>query len=286
MDDLHELCIIALENASYTHDKLCGLGLKRTKINRFGDITLRAGWDCEEAIIKTFRDAKIPVRIISEEHGIVDLHSSPRYLAILGGLDNSKVYEKAPGKGRYATILGVFSNLNPRYADYLFQGSIEHVANRLYFALPGQGSVVKHGRDIEPIHCSSERALSCRTNIYMSSGSFFSQGTAPPNILDFTCTNLGSAAVHYIDLARGKADLVIEGTRKGNITIATSFGLVQEAGGVCMTLDVPDLGQLPYLGFGQSADEAVLLISAATRPLAEETCDYLLNYGGFRSKIR
>jgi fructose-1,6-bisphosphatase/inositol monophosphatase family enzyme len=41
-----------------------------------------------------------------------------------------------------------------------------------------------------------------------------------------------SSAVHYIDLANGQADAVLECTRKGNLEIGISYGLVKEAGGV------------------------------------------------------
>ena len=84
----------------------------------------------------------------------------------------------------------------------------------------------------------------------------------------YTFLHSDSSAIHYVDLANEKADLVLECTRKGNLEIAVAFGLVTEAGGVIVTKDGISIEKKKYLVLGQ--DKYIPIISASTMELAKE----------------
>ncbi|MBX4210746.1 hypothetical protein KW783_02115, partial [Candidatus Parcubacteria bacterium] len=71
------------------------------------------------------REQNIPIRVIAEEHGVVDITANPRYLGILDGLDGSSVYKKARGTGRYGTMFGIFDTTDPTYQYYVASGIME-----------------------------------------------------------------------------------------------------------------------------------------------------------------
>ena len=126
--ELSKIALMALSNAKKAHDELGEKGLQKTQHNAFGDLALVCDWACEEAVIETLRREKVPIRIISEEHGKINLVRHPQLLGILDGIDGTSGpggYKEARGTGRYATMLGIFRLLEPTYQDFVFNGSIE-----------------------------------------------------------------------------------------------------------------------------------------------------------------
>jgi fructose-1,6-bisphosphatase/inositol monophosphatase family enzyme len=270
---IEELGIIALQKAFDVHEKLGDKGLKPVQKNSHGDTSLVGDIECEKVVIDTFREEKIPIRIISEEHGQVDITENPKYLAVLDGIDGTKEYKMNQGEGRYATMFAIFSNINPTYNDYIFCGVIEHSTNQLFFASKDKGSFVLVNGKQKSIHCSNIKSLK-NSKIYADDE--FDKNRNITFINDHFLSKLKgykflheiSSGVCYIDLASGKADLVLECTRKGNLEIATSYGLIKEAGGVMVGIDSISLGNRKYLEFGQNGYLPV--ISASTVELAKE----------------
>ncbi len=270
---LVELGIKALENAYKVHERLGDKGLESVKKNKYGDISLVGDIEAEKAVINTFREANISLRIISEEHGQVDLSDNPKFLAILDGIDGTSVYKTARGEGRYGTMFAIFSNLNPTYDDYIFSGVMEHSSKKLYFAVKNKGGFLIQKGKQSPLKSSSIGKLK-DSKIYVDE--FFDRNRNVTFIYDtylsklkgYTFLHSNSSAIHYVDLAQGKVDLVLECTRKGNLEIAVAYGLVNEAGGVIVTIDGVSISEKKYLVLGQ--DEYIPIISASTIELAQE----------------
>jgi fructose-1,6-bisphosphatase/inositol monophosphatase family enzyme len=274
MEKLIELGIEALKKSFDVHNELSEEGLKEIQKNEHGDTSLLADIECEKAIIDIFKKNKTPLRIISEEHGQIDLSENPLYLAVLDGLDGTSVYKKERNKGRYGTMFGIFSNLNPNYDDYIFCGVMEHTSNRLYYAIKDKGSfLIENNKEIQ-IKCSKIKQLNNKTKIYADEAFDrykkidFIYNTFLSKLKEFNFLKSDSSAIHYVDLAQGKADLVLECTRKGNLEIAVAFGLINEANGVIVTDDGKSIGDQKYLKLGQK--EHIPIISASTIELANE----------------
>ncbi len=270
---LEKISITALNRAYKIHQELGAKGEELVEKNQFGDTALRVDIEAEKAVINTLKEAEVPIRIISEEHGITNIGGNPIYLGILDGLDGSDVYKKERGKGRYGTMLGIFSNLDPEYNDYIFSGVMEHSKNKLFYATKGNGSFVIENDKKTPIKCSNCKTLDKRTRIYIDEYWDINKKTFSEKLKGFNTTYLGSSAVYYVDLASGKTDLVLECTRKGNLEIAVAYGLEIESGGVVVTSDGLSLGQKKYLEFGQ--DRYIPVISASTKQMAKELIKHI-----------
>ena len=265
---LEKTALTSLEKAYQIHQELGVTGEELVQKNQFGETALKVDIEIEKAIIEVLRKAGIPIRIISEEHGITEIGNNPIYLGVLDGLDGSSVYKKKRGKGRYGTMLGIFSSLDPKYDDYLFSGVMEHSTRRLFYAIKGKGSFVITDDKHESIHCSDNIKLNEKTRIYVDEYFDINKKVFSEKLQGFHLTYSDSSATYYVDLASGNVDLVLECTRKGNLEIAVAYGLVTESGGVMITLDSRSLGPKKYLKFGQ--DGHVPVISSSTKKLAEE----------------
>lgn len=273
LEQLVRISITALYKAYRIHQQLGVDGEQSVQKNQFGETTLRIDIEAEKAVINTLRKANVPIRVISEEHGITEIGKNPTYLGILDGLDGSNVYKKERGKGRYGTMFGIFSNLDPKYDDYIFSGVMEHSTKRLFFASKGKGSfVIIDGKAI-PIHCSATSRLDKKTRIYIDEYWDINRETFSAKLQGFNTAFLESSSVHYVDLASGNVDLVLECTRKGNLEIAVAYGLETEAGGSIVTLDGVNLGRKKYLKFGQ--DKYIPVVFASTKRLAKELIEHI-----------
>lgn len=276
IDRIVEIGIDALKNASKVHDELEDKGLEPVQMNDHGDCSLVGDIEAEKAVIETFRASGIPLRIVSEEHGQVDLSDDPQFLAVLDGLDGTSVYKEARGKKRYGTMFGVFSSLDPVYDDYIFSGIMELSNKLLYYSVKNEGCHLLRDGDIVQIGCSAvselvDAAIHVDEFFDADRGSTFIHDTYLAKLDGHDFINENSSAIRYVDLVEGQADLVLECTRKGNLEIAVAFGLVTEAGGVIVTKDGVSIGNKKYLLLGQ--DKYIPVISASNIELAKKLID-------------
>lgn len=280
LEYLQDVGISALQKTFQTHEELGPQGEEVVRKNQFGESALRMDIEAERAVLQALEEANLPIIVFSEEHGKVKIGKKKSvFLGVLDGLDGSVAYKQARGKGRYGTMFGIFSNLDPQYAEYKFCGVMEHTTRRLFFAVRGRGAfVLKRGKRI-PIHCSGRKSLDKITRIYADTyfdaalNTTIIRDTFISKLIDYKVASMISSAVHYVNLASGEVDLVLEALGKGSFEKAVGYGLVREAGGVMVTVDGADLGRKRYLTFGQG--QYIPVVAASTRELAFELIDYL-----------
>lgn len=256
----------ALWRAQLHVEQLGISGTEEVQKNQFGDTALRGDIAAEAAVLEVLKKVGLPIRVISEEHGTVDLCRDPTLLGVLDGLDGSTVYKRNFGVGRYGTMFGVFTGLDPHYADYLWNGILEHTAKALVFASRDAGAFLYRAGGEQSIRTSRRTAPGDQTLIYCNFGWESIRKLCAVPLAEFPLVSLYSTAAHFTDLATGCADALIECTRKGNLELAVGYGLVREAGGVIQTLDGTDLGKERYLSFGQ--DHQIPIIGAGNAQLA------------------
>jgi len=265
---LIKVAIVGLSKACCVVEELGEKGLIEIAKNQFGEKALKADFEAEEAVIKELEKENIPIRIISEEHGIINITKKPFYLGVFDGLDGSAMYKKQPRGGRYGTMFGIFSGLDPKYEDYLFSGVMEHSTKKLFYTYKKSGAFVMQNKKTKRIFTSNNIQIDKQNKIYIDENFDINRRIFSSKLKGFQTKFLGSSAIYYVDLASGKADLVLECTRKRNLEIAVAYGLIKEAGGVMVSLDGKDLSQRKYLEFGQ--DKNIPIIAAATKELADE----------------
>lgn len=283
IDRIRDIGVGALRSAYQTHEQLGDSGKIKVKKNQYGETALRGDVECEGAVIESVRASGLPLRIISEEHGTVDLTSNPEFIGILDGIDGTKEYVEKGSLGRYGTMFGIFEGLNPKYEDYIFNSSMEHPKKRLFFSSRGGGAFVSGVDGNErPINTSNMKKLDRKALIYCDFDSGFSETdlyekTFLSKMRDFNLAEHYASQTHYVGVASGEAALALEFTRKGNLEIAVGFGLVKEAGGGIVDIEGRDLGGMRYLEFGQGEKEHIPIIIACTNELVGELVKYLRN---------
>ncbi len=149
--------IKSLRDAYFTQLGLASQGTIGEKISRnYGkDISLKGDWESEEVVIGCFKDSGLPIRIISEEHGQIDLtkESKLKYLAVLDGFDGSSGLAKNSW-ARGGTMLAIANNLNPKYEDFIFGGLTDFSTGKIIYAIKGEGVFLL--KEIEE-NCRRER---------------------------------------------------------------------------------------------------------------------------------
>lgn len=263
----------ALKAAKKVHDKLGERGLTPVPSpNQFGEQALKADVEAERAVLDVLSTYKIPIRVISEEHGTTDITPNPKYLGVLDGIDGTANYREGRNTLRYASMFGMYTNLDPHYRDYIFSGMMEHVANKLWYAVFGKGSIVLdlNSGDQYMIKPSNIKVFTqaCRIYTALSYHDTFVDRTLEKFLKPYKTTESKSSAICYIDLASGVADLQVETTRKRNLEQMVAYGFVREAGAVMKTFRGIDLGTEKYFQFGQETTEGI--ITASNPQLAED----------------
>lgn len=273
MERLKQIAVAGLQKAFEIHQSLGAEGEELVQKNQFGETALRVDIEAEKAILDFLRQANIPIRVISEEHGTTEIADNPIYLGILDGLDGSNVYKKERGKGRYGTMFGIFDSTAPSYKDYLVSGVMEHSTGRLFIASKNGGALVMHGSDTIPIRSSGRTVFDKQTKIFIDEYFELNRETFSKKLISFQTHYGGCSAVYYVDVASGAADMALECTRKGNLEIAVAYGLEKEAGAVMVDLGGEDIGDKKYFDFGQK--EQFPIITASTRELALGLIEYI-----------
>lgn len=266
--DLIPIAKAALWNAYRVHQDLGDAGLEPMPSNQFGEVAVRGDIEAEKAVIETFRKHAVPIRFISEEHGTTDLVQEPRFLGVLDGLDGSTVYKRARGTGQYGTMLAILANTDPTYNEYLFNGIMEHCGARLFWARKGGGAFVTAGNTDMALRNSGRMRLDKNARLMIDEYWDFNKNTFTERLVDFRTENLVSTAAHHMQVLEGKADAVLECTRKGNLELAVAYGLHSESTGCMVDFEGSDIGSQRYHVFGQ--EKHIPIISAASPELAED----------------
>lgn len=272
---IRKIVIESLQKSFDVHEVLGAQGEELVRKNQFGETSLRIDVECEEAIISFLREWGMSIRVVSEEHGIVEICDDPHFLGILDGLDGSGVYREQRGTGRYGTMFAIFDGVDPCYQNYMAGGIMEHSIGKMSVFSKGAGaSVIDMGSGkTTPLKCSQKKPLDNQTMIYVDEYFEINKKTFSEKLRGFHTDYLKSSAAYYADIASGAADLTLECTRKGNLEIAVAYGLIKESGGIMTDLAGKDIGNQKYFLFGQK--ENLPIITACTQELAIDLLKYI-----------
>lgn len=271
--EVERVVMQGLQRAKEVHDNLGMAGLEEVAKNQYGDTALRADIEIEKVVLDTLHAARLPIRVFSEEHGVVEIGDNPQYVGVLDGIDGTFRYKLGPGQERYGTMFGILETTDPCYDQYVTAGIMEHASGRFLLASHDKGSRLVIANQETPLHTFGRTSLDPDTRIYIDETFTINRTTFSQNLQTFSPKFLRASSVYYIDVVSGDADLALECTRKGNLELAVAYGLIKEAGGVMVTLDGVSLGSQRYLEFGQQSQ--IPVITAATPELAQALIEYL-----------
>lgn len=276
-----QLVLDGLTRCFASHQRLGARGKERI-MNPLGKNALRADIEAEGVIIGKLRESNVLIKVVSEEHGVVDLGGAPRYLGTLDGIDGTAGYEK--DQGRYGTMVAVLEGVDPRYDDYLVSAVLEHPSGEVLMASKDQGAFVIKGGQRSLIHTSGNTQLDLENSRVCVDGGF--TGVIQPlehALADFSLCYIGYVgdppswgpdSIFFADLAKGERDIVLLFTGKDNLEIASAFGLVKEAGGDILDYqEEVSIGEKKYFEFERARHRPI--VAAATRELALQFIHHL-----------
>jgi fructose-1,6-bisphosphatase/inositol monophosphatase family enzyme len=248
--------IEALKNAYLVQKKLSDAGT----INEFShkgngtDKALKGDWESEEAVIKTFEQFRFPIRIISEEHGQIDIVENPLYIAVLDGFDGSSALKANP-RARGGTMLSIAANLNPTYTDFIFGGLTEFCQDQILYAVQGNGAflikdIKKESEIVEKVKINQRELFGRQSPIHLDDPSLYEHAKGITSGLDEIgkCVNdaftkplqrenftnlsaLNSSSAMCFDLVIGNVDAVCGVIAKGVFEPSTEYVLLREVSG-------------------------------------------------------
>ena len=246
--------------------------------NQFGDKTLVADWELEEAVINFWQSAGCKIDWIAEEHPVLFNKEVVDYIGYLDGLDGSFVYKANEG-GRCGTMMSIYRADNQTFAGYVGSLIVDYGSHKIgggcsYIAAKGMGAwadPVTKGDYIQinvvpDVSARQMKSLLAYADLY-----FKSVRQAINKIAKVKFRYLKASMPYYVDLAQGYAWLVVECTRKHSLEIASAYPLVHEAGGVMV--HVPTGQEWGELDRSIGDTNLKLVVSAISKAVAQIAID-------------
>lgn len=262
---LEKVAVNAAFEAYRVYESLGEAGKEKAGVNQFGEQRVRGDWECEEAVIDTFKQAGINARVVSEEHGTFEIGENSEYLVTLDGIDGSRQYLSEPNEDRhFGPMVSIFKGLDPAYCDSLVSFMFDFSSGNLFLAVRGDGTYVIENGNKRRVVLKAVKKFEKDLVIYGDGESKYA-----PQLVGFPVVTTASSCSDYMNLLTGKAQAVNAYTLKQNLELACAYRLVTEAGGAMIKIDDgEDLGEEKYLDFGQKNHRGV--VSVASLELAKE----------------
>ena len=236
--------------------------------NQFGENQLIADWEIEEQTIELIKQFRLPARIISEEHGILNLVESPSFTVTIDGLDGSNLYRANQANSRYCHMVSIHKGDAPTYDDYLVAAMVNLRDGEQLFTTKHKGSCILTGNSRLPITSKPSTPFGELKRIYAFED-ICTQCKIPWSKLEsFDCHDIACLGAKYTDLILGKVDLMLEGTRKLNLEHIIAYGILRELGGDVIDLEGHSIASEPINTFGVTEHKG--LIAARNPQLAVE----------------
>ncbi len=203
-----------------------------------GDKTLAMDALIEHEFINYFRMKQLPVKIYSEEIGIVDIHPHPEYLVCFDPLDGSTNYRLGKNMLPYGVLIAIYQGINPKIGDVFCAGMVEMSNNLKYAYSVGvtrdiNGHAVKLLQEW-PIKDSTPLYLDLHKKVYYETYNPIVQKLFVRN----TGSTIGNLAYVLSNVACGMGHPRIKPEEVGTV-----YALIKGAGGVVIDHNGRDLGE-------------------------------------------
>jgi fructose-1,6-bisphosphatase/inositol monophosphatase family enzyme len=140
-----------------------GMNEETGNINTKGDKTIVMDAKIETLFLNYIKENKLPVKVFSEEIGIVDTHPSPEYIMAFDPLDGSTNYRVGNNLYPYGFLIAVYKGLNPQIKDVVAAGALE-ITHNMGFIFNGTETQSING---EKIILKQDWPLTLSTPIYL-----------------------------------------------------------------------------------------------------------------------
>ena len=215
---------IAGEVAGYMRDIAGSEGLdKILRVGAGGDKTREADRIAEELAIDLIRREHIRARIVTEESGVIDLHSRPEYVVVMDPLDGSMNYVSLIP---FAAVSLAIAPMGRPFFKNIVAGAVANIFLKEIYSFAGDKIFVDNTSYIGPgksmgsiiIYTSNPRLF----NILQQ---FFRE------VKGFRLRILGSASLELAYIGLGRASIFYHDTGNlRNVDVAAAGAFVERAG--------------------------------------------------------
>jgi len=253
--------------------------------NEYGDAKTFADKYIGEAAVCVLEKSGIPIGLVQEEEeGVRNFNgNNPEYLCVLDEQDGYGLsLEKGfPKHLRFGTMAAILEGENPKWADTVIGGTMEHNPKPRLIYGSAEGSFLKKPFSAKKrIKTSGRKTL--RGNPNLLSDTWFGSVNTVFDIpfRKYGIKDVGGSEAGYVDVALGEADALGECTRKDNQEPATSYLMIKNAGGAMYAFTgapgsignfgLEDIGNWNYLGSMEKAKlDRVPILTVATPELGQ-----------------
>lgn len=207
------------------------------KINVKGDRTIGMDVKIEEVLIKYIKSNNLPVKIFSEETGVVTFHPSPRFLVALDPLDGSTNYKIGNNLLPFGTLIAFYENIEPRLNQVTAAGAIEYTEGLLWI-YDGQRTLDAENNPVTlktdwPIHQSTPVYL----DLYYKEGYEMYRPLPQKIFVRNTGSTIGHLSYVLTNVAAGLGGVCMRAEEIGAV-----YSLIKGAGGIAVDHEGNDLG--------------------------------------------
>ena len=276
---MFELILEGLKNAYKNHISLGESGRAKDKVNRFGDMALRADVEAEEKITESLQkfatENDIHILCKSEELGEQDINPDgvEIYFTVFDGLDGSSNYLKI-GEWGYGTMWALAKNENPTYDDFEIAGIAMMEEGKILIAQKGVGLSVFDMKTMEKIEMPKFDLNKAYDHSKILANKVFPEELTAidKNANDWPMT--GSTAASIVAICTGgNWQGLVEVTRKNNLEQPILFVMIESLGGIMVDRSGNSIGQNKFKDWAQKRDngedDRQLLITARNQNIAK-----------------
>ena len=242
MEQLIQICKDALYRAHIVLDALSDKGIREVYDEHVTDISTQGDIAISEALIKFFKEQRIPAILYSEESGRMELSENPKYTITFDEIDGTDNYHRGRGILPYCTVVTIFDSPEPNFENALVAGILEHNSKKLWHAVRNNGCFLN---EIQ-VNTSGKKNLDRRTLVtidhYISSKdvSKFLKIYTRSWVKDFS-----SAAFHLAGVSSGLFDAYLSPSQKAH-ELGAGYLLIKESGGFLVDWDGNKLDRKRY----------------------------------------
>lgn len=242
MKQLIQICKDALQKAHVTLNTLDDKGICEVHNEHVTDISTQGDMAVSEALIKFFKEQKIPAVLYSEESGRIEITKNPKYTITFDDIDGTGNYHRGKDILPYCTVVTIFDSPEPNFEDALISGIIEHNSKKLWHAIRGDGCYLNNAK----VNTSGRKKLDRRTSVVID---HYGSGRDISKFLkiypESWVKDFGSAAFHLAGVSSGLFDAYLCHSQKAH-ELGAGYLLVKEAGGFLTDLNGKSLDQIRY----------------------------------------
>jgi len=215
-------------------------------INTKGDKTIAMDAKIDKLFLEYIKSNHLPVKVYSEEIGIVDVHPNPEYILSFDPLDGSTNYKVGNDLFPYGFLIAVYKGLNPQLKDVIAAGALE-IINDLGFVYGNgittdiTGNTVKLKQDW-PVQLSTPIYVDLYRKMYYET--YFP--LAEKLYIRNTGSTIGNLTILLSNVAAGMGHPRIKAEEIGAV-----YGLIKGAGGEAVNHLGQDIGNETFNFSGQ-----------------------------------